>query len=115
MILGSMMLFNVNEAPRALYNVSLTVIIPVVICTVLFFVVALSYVVKAHKHKPTTGREGIIGEIGIAATDISQTGSVKVHGEIWHAQATQPIPKSTQIIVKAVERMVLTVEEYKSN
>jgi len=113
MILGSMMLFNVNEAPRALYNVSLAVIIPVVICTVLFFVVALSYVVKAHKNKPTTGREGITGEIGIAATEINPTGTVKVHGEIWHARATQPIPKGTQIIVKAVERMVLTVEEYK--
>ena len=113
MILGSMMLFNVEEAPQALYRVSLAVIIPVVICTLIFFVVALSYVVKAHKHRPTTGREGIVGEIGIAATDISPTGTVKVHGEIWRARATQPILKGAQIIVKAVERMVLTVEEYK--
>jgi membrane-bound serine protease (ClpP class) len=114
MILGSMMLFNVNEAPRALYSVSLAVIIPVVICTVLFFVVALAYVVKAHKNKPTTGREGITGETGVAATEINLTGTVKVHGEIWRARAIQPIPKDAQIIVKAVERMVLTVEEYKS-
>ena len=113
MILGSMMLFNVEEAPQALYRVSLAVIIPVVICTLLFFVVALSYVVKAHKHKPTTGQEGIVGETGIATTDISPAGTVKVHGEIWRAQATQPILKGAQIIVKAVERMVLTVEEYK--
>ena len=113
MILGSMMLFNVEEAPQALYRVSLAVIIPVVICTLLFFVVALSYVVKAHKHRPTTGQEGIVGEIGIATTDISPAGTVKVHGEIWRAQATQPILKGAQIIVKAVEHMVLTVEEYK--
>jgi len=113
MILGSMMLFNVEEAPQALYRVSLAVIIPVVICTLLFFVVALSYVVKAHKHKPTTGQEGIVGETGIATTDISPAGTVKVHGEIWRAQATQPILKGAQIIVKAVERMILTVEEYK--
>ncbi|HCL00260.1 MAG TPA: serine protease [Candidatus Marinimicrobia bacterium] len=113
MILGSMMLFDVAEAPKALFSVSLAVIIPVVIFTALFFIVALSYVLKAHKRQPTTGMEGIIGEIGIATTDITESGTVKVHGEIWKARAARPIPKGAQIIVKSVERMQLTVEEYK--
>jgi membrane-bound serine protease (ClpP class) len=85
-----------------------------VIFTALFFAVALSYVLKAHKQRPTTGREGIIGEIGIAATDIAELGTVKVHGEIWRARASLPIPKGAQIIVKSAERMQLTVEEYKA-
>jgi len=112
MILGSMMLFDVAEAPKSLFSVSLAIIIPVVIFTALFFAVALSYVLKAHKQRPTTGREGIIGEIGIAATDIAELGTVKVHGEIWRARASLPIPKGAQIIVKSAERMQLTVEEY---
>jgi len=114
MILGSMMLFDVSEAPKALFSVSLAVIIPVVICTVLFFVVALSYAAKAHKNKPTTGMEGIIGETGRAITEIGNSGTVEVHGEIWKATALEPISKNAQITVKAVDHMLLTVEEFKS-
>jgi len=113
MILGSMMLFNVSEAPKELFSVSLTVIIPIVIFTALFIIVAASFVVKAHQRQPVTGVEGIIGEVGIAASDISTEGTVKVHGEIWEAVALQPISQGVKIIVKSVERMQLTVEEYK--
>lgn len=112
MLLGSMMLFDVSEAPKALFSVSLAVIIPVVIITALFFVVALAYVVKAHRGKITTGSEGIVGEIGIAASDISESGTAQVHGEYWKAKAATPIPKGTEIIVRSVSRMILTVEKY---
>jgi membrane-bound serine protease (ClpP class) len=114
MVLGSLMLFNVSEAPKALFSVSLSVIIPVVIVTALFVIFAVTFVVKAHKHKPTTGREGIIGETGYAATDLKNIGSVMVHGEIWKARATEPIAKDAPIIVKAIDKMVVVVEELKT-
>ncbi|MBN2602247.1 MAG: nodulation protein NfeD [Candidatus Marinimicrobia bacterium] len=114
MILGSMMLFDVSGVPKELYSVSLAVIIPVVIFTVLFFVIALSYAFKAQKNKPRTGMEGIIGETGRAITDIGNSGTVEVHGEIWKATAVLPIPKDAQITVKSVNHMLLTVEEFKS-
>ena len=114
MILGSMMLFNVSEAPKELFSVSLAVIIPIVIFTALFIIVATSFVVKAHKNKPTTGMEGIVGEIGRAVTEIGNSGTVEVHGEIWKARAPEPISKDTQIIIKSVDHMILTVEELKT-
>lgn len=114
MILGSMMLFDVTGVPRELYSVSLSVIIPVVIFTILFFVIALSFAAKAHRNRPTTGLEGIVGEIGEALTEIGDSGSVEVHGEIWKASAPETIKKGTKIIVKSIDHMVLTVEEYKS-
>ena len=114
MVLGSMMLFNVDDAPRELFSVSLSVIIPVVICTVLFFVIALSYVVKAHRNKPATGMEGIVGEIGIAVSDVEASGTVEVHGEIWQARAESLIPKGSRIVVKSEDRMILNVSELNS-
>ena len=114
MILGSMMLFDVSGVPKELYSVSLAVIIPVVVFTALFFAVALSYAFKAHKNKPTTGMEGIVGDTGLAITDIGNSGTVEVHGEIWKATALEPISKNAQITVKAVDHMLLTVEEFKS-
>ncbi len=112
MILGSMMLFDVSEAPQALYSVSLKMIIPVVLFTAAFFIFALSMAYRAHKRKPTTGYEGILGEIGEALTDISPTGKVLVHGEYWDARADSTISKGAQIIVRSLERMVLHVESH---
>ena len=114
MILGSMMLFDVSGVPKELYSVSLAVIIPVVVFTALFFAVALSYAFKAHKNKPTTGMEGIVGDTGLAITDIGNSGTVEVHGEIWKATALEPISKNAQITVKTVDHMLLTVEKFKS-
>ena len=114
MVLGSMMLFDVSGAPKELYSVSLSIIIPVVIFTVLFFVVALSFVVKAYKNKPTTGKEGIVGEIGLAVTEINNSGTVEVHGEIWKARASEHISKDSQVIVKSIDRMIVTVENINS-
>jgi len=108
------MLFDVSGVPKELYSVSLAVIIPVVVFTALFFAVALSYAFKAHKNKPTTGMEGIVGDTGLAITDIGNSGTVEVHGEIWKATALEPISKNAQITVKAVDHMLLTVEEFKS-
>ncbi len=111
MILGSMMLFDVSEAPKALFSVSLKVILPVVILTALFFIFALSMAFRAHKRKPSTGNEGLVGEIGTATTDIEKSGKVLVHGEYWDASSEKPIAKGSEIVVKAVSRMKLQVEE----
>ncbi len=116
MTLGSMMLIDVNQAPDTLRAISLKVIIPIVLFTAAFIVVALSYVVKAHRRPPTTGREGIIGERGKAITNISATsGMVQVHGEYWKAVADQPIEKETAITVLSIDGMVLKVAPLKND
>ena len=111
MIIGSMMLIDVTEAPKELFSVSLRIIIPVVVFTALFFVFALSMAYRAHKKKVTTGYEGIVGEIGVAVTDVEKTGKVQVHGEYWKATADVLIPKGTDIIVQSVDRMILKVKQ----
>ena len=111
MIIGSMMLINTSEAPKQLFSISLQVIIPVVIFTAIFFIIALSLALKAHRKKVSTGSEGIIGEKGHALTDIDLEGMVMVHGEYWKARASEKISKGEKIKVKAVEGMILVVEK----
>lgn len=109
MTLGSLMLIDVNQAPDILRAVSLKVILPVVIFTALFVIVSLSLALKAHKAKPTTGKEGLVGETGHALTDVEKTGMVMVHGEYWQARSDQPIAKGEKVEVIAVDRMILHV------
>ncbi|MCD6165591.1 nodulation protein NfeD [bacterium] len=109
MVLGSLMLF---ESPYPFLKVSLSVIIPAVITTVLFFLLAIGLGIRAQWRKPATGKEGIIGEVGVALTRIYDGGQVKIHGEIWKATAEKPIKKGRKVKVVAVEGLCLKVQPY---
>ena len=86
LILGSIMLIDV-EAFGQVFRISWEIIATVVILTVLFFSFAITLGIKAQRRKPTTGAEGIIGELGKAITDLDPEGDVLVHGEIWKSES----------------------------
>jgi membrane-bound serine protease (ClpP class) len=112
MFLGSVMLF--NRPPTILepaVKVSLQVIIVATLATAAFFAVVLGLVVKAHQQQATTGREGMLGEIGAALTAIAPEGRVQVHGEIWHAHSEAPIEKGQPIKVVGVKGLQVKVEK----
>jgi membrane-bound serine protease (ClpP class) len=94
LLMGSIMLF---QSPDEYMRVSLSVIIPAVLVSAAFFIFAVTMAVRARVSKPTTGREGLVGEVGIASTPITPEGKVAVHGEFWNAVSDQPIEKGDKI------------------
>jgi membrane-bound serine protease (ClpP class) len=106
MIIGSIMLF---ESPLPFFRLSLKVILPSAFLTTLFFGLSIFLVVKAHRRKPVTGMEGIIGLEGEARTDIHMDGEVFVHGEIWKARSDMPIKAGEKIIVEQADNLTLKV------
>jgi membrane-bound serine protease (ClpP class) len=106
LFLGSMMLFDTGEP---YVKLSISIVLAFTLTTALFIVLGLTLVIKSHRKKPTTGVEGMIGERGVASTDIDNTGKVKVHGEIWSATSTEPIKAGDSVVVKGIERMKLIV------
>jgi len=96
MVIGSMMLI---KSPIPELRPSLSVIIPVAIGISLVFIFLITLVIKAHGRKVVTGREGMVGEVGVAQTDIDPVGRVFVHGESWEAEATESIPKGAEVKV----------------
>lgn len=111
MLVGSLMLFRTPEVPlEPVLRVSRPLVIAAVATTAAVFVLVMGLVVKAHRAKVTTGKEGLIGEIGVARTDISPEGDVNVHGEIWRATADQQIQKGEKVRVVAVEGLLIKVE-----
>lgn len=108
MIFGSLMLF---DSPEPYLRLSWSVILPTVLLTTLFFVFAVAKVVKAHKRRPTTGGEGLVGEEGRADTDIMPEGKVFVRGEYWDAESPERIVKGAKVVVTAVEGMRVRVRK----
>lgn len=110
MIIGSLMLF---ESPAPFMKLSLTLILPSVLITALFFSVTLGLAFKAQRRKPVTGVEGLIGETGIADTDINTDGGmVSLHGERWRAYSDDPISKGDKITVYSVSGLKVKVRKH---
>jgi len=99
--LGSLMLFDSRAAPFA--RLSFDVLIPVVSITSACCIAIVYLAIRAYRRKPATGREGIVGEIGVAKSSIDPEGKVFVHGEYWDALSNERIPEGTA--VKVVEVM----------
>jgi membrane-bound serine protease (ClpP class) len=108
LFLGSIMLF---DTPEAYMRLSLSVIIPAVLVTSAFFIFAATMAIRARLRKPTTGREGLIGEVGIASTPIAPEGKVSIHGEFWDVVSDQNIEKGDKVLVVGVTNLRLKVKK----
>lgn len=108
LVIGSIMLI---DLPSNILSISYTTIIIVAVLTGIFFFGVLSYAIKAQLSRVTTGREGLLGEEGMAQTDVSDGGKVFVHGEIWNGRSDEPISQGERVIVTSVEGLVLKVKK----
>ena len=83
---------------------------------IIFFTATFGLACRAHKKKPVTGSEGLIGKEGFAVTDIIRDeGAVLLHGERWSAYSDEPVPKGEKIIVEAVSGLKVKVKRSMSN
>jgi membrane-bound serine protease (ClpP class) len=107
MILGSLLMFEPSEP---YLRVSWSVILVTVLATAVFFVFAMTKALRAHRRRPATGWEGLIGQEGRAESGIAPEGKVFVCGEYWDAWSDEPIIAGTKVMVEAVEGMRLKVK-----
>ncbi len=109
MVIGSLMLF---DSPAPFLRLSLSLIIPAVLVTALFFTATFRLAYRAQKSKPSTGREGLIGKEGKAITDITKdSGTAAVRGEVWSASSDDVIKKGDRIEVISLSGLQIKVKK----
>ncbi|OGP82797.1 MAG: serine protease [Deltaproteobacteria bacterium RBG_16_54_11] len=107
LLLGSVMLI---DSPAEFLQISFVrFILPVVVVSAAFFLFALIMVVRAHRRRPTTGKEGLIGRIGVATVDLKPEGVVEIRGELWNAVAEEEIKAGEKVQVKEMDGMKVRV------
>ncbi len=102
--IGSVMLFED-------LGVSLKLILPTILMVGGFFAVVAGLAFKAYRAKPTTGVEGLLGEVGVVREPIDREGLVFVHGEYWRARASEKIEPGENVMVESVQGLVLKVRK----
>ena len=98
------------DAPIAEMRVHLATALAVSIPLGIITAFLMSIAVRARRNKVVTGEQGLIGEIGIAQTTLAPAGKVFVHGELWDAVSTVPVPAGERIVVRQVDGLTLRVE-----
>ena len=101
--LGSIMLF---EDLR----VSLELMAPTILLIGGFFVIVSALAFRAYRSKPKVGMEGLMGEIGLVKERIDPEGLIFVHGEYWHARASERIEPGEKVEVEAADGLILKVK-----
>ncbi len=109
LVFGSLILF---ESDVQFLRLSWEVIVIAVIIVAAFFIFIVSMGIRAQFRKRATGKEGFVGEVGEAKTDITVSGgTVFVHGEYWNAVSDATIKKGSSVKVMSSKDMVVKVKK----
>jgi membrane-bound serine protease (ClpP class) len=109
MVLGAMFLI---RSPLTSGGVSLSVALAATLPFALITIFLMRLVLRSRSWKSTTGREELIGEEGIAISGLGAgaEGMIRVHGELWQAVSSRPVPEGKSVRVRSVEGLKLHVE-----
>ena len=107
MIIGGLFLVD-GPIPEMRVHLVTALVVSVPIGLIAIFLMTI--VLKARRNRVETGQEGMIGEIGVARTELGPEGKVFVHGEIWNAVAKRSVPAGARVRVAGVEGLHLIVE-----
>ncbi|HOK40389.1 MAG TPA: nodulation protein NfeD [bacterium] len=110
-ILGSLMLINVNREIAPYMVPSYSVIFGTVAALSFIAIILIFLVSKSLKLKPQIGDNFLIGKIGRTTTDLNPEGFVIIFGERWRAKANEFIPKDAQVKIIEIKDNLMFVEK----
>jgi membrane-bound serine protease (ClpP class) len=107
MLLGSVMLIKTDVE---FLQISWSVILPVVALAAAFSFLMVGMGVKAMRRPPVTGREEMVGLVGIVKTALTPQGQLAVRGELWEAISEQPLQPGDEAEVTRLDGLRLHVK-----
>ena len=64
---------------------------------------------RSQRRRPTGGREGMLGKIGVARQRLDPDGTVLVRGEYWSATSDEPVQQGESVEITGIEGLRLRV------
>lgn len=105
-VIGSVILMD-TDAPG--FGISLALVGGVALSSALFFFFAVGMLLRSRKSPVVSGVEELIGSAGIALDDFSDTGTIRIHGEIWNARTDAPLRKGEKARIRGLDGLILLV------
>lgn len=106
-IVGSVFLLDSHVAG---FSIAWQLILMMSLISIGFFMLVIHLTFQSIRRKVVTGQEMLIGTTGVVIDAHNNNGQVKIHGEIWNANAKVPLKSGQKIRVTHVSGLLLTVE-----
>jgi membrane-bound serine protease (ClpP class) len=106
-VFGAIMMFD-SDIPG--FGISITFVTGLAILAALAIIWLVGFALKLRKRGAVTGKGSIIGGIGIAIGDFTGEGKIWLEGESWVAHSRVPVEKDQQVVVLAMDGLILEVE-----
>jgi membrane-bound serine protease (ClpP class) len=109
MFLGAIFLI---RSPLTPGGVSVGVALAGTVPFAILAVVLMRLVLRSRKWKSVTGKEELIGAHGVAVARLpaGSEGMVRVHGELWRAESSQPVQEGETVRILRIDGLKLYVE-----
>jgi membrane-bound serine protease (ClpP class) len=112
LLLGSVLLF---DADNPFGSVPITVILPAVLFSVVFFLFIIGLGLAAQRRRPFSGREAMAGQVGEVVKAEGQRGDffrgrVQIAGELWEYQAQQELQPGESVRVVSCRGRTVIIE-----
>lgn len=107
-VLGSLFLFDTPESELA---VDRSIIFTAALSVSAFMLFVGTLAVRTWRQKPTSGGEGLIGEVGEVRMRLAPRGKVWLHGEYWNAESDEEVEVGQKVQVVSRDHMVLRVRK----
>ncbi len=105
-VIGSVILMD-TDVPG--FGIDLGLIAGFALSSAAFFIIAISLLLKS-RHRPiVSGKEELLGGIGVVLDDFTGTGMIRIHSENWRASCEQPLRKNAKVMVTAINGLLLQV------
>jgi membrane-bound serine protease (ClpP class) len=107
--LGALFLFDPEQSDIPI-AVSWQVVAGLATLSAVFFAGVLGFAVRARRSPVRAGAEVMIGSSGEVVSWGETSGRIRLDGELWEAQSSQPLTKGQKVRVAGRSGLILTVE-----
>ncbi|MEO1201776.1 MAG: nodulation protein NfeD [Pseudomonadota bacterium] len=104
---GSIIMFD-SGVPG--FGISVTFVVLLAAVMTLFVVWLVGFTLKLSRRGAVSGVDSIVGGVGTAVADFDGEGKVWLEGESWLAMSSGPIRQGQEVVVTAIDGLVLHVE-----
>jgi len=108
MVIGMLILV---DSPDPAVQIGFATAISAALPFAVIFIILLIAVIKSYRQRVSTGNAGMIGLIGVADSEISAAGRVRVRGEYWQAHSSAPIAAGRHVRIIEIDNLNVKVEE----
>ena len=106
-VFGAIMMFD-SGIPG--FGISIMFVVVIAAVFALLFIWLSSYLLKLRRRGAVSGKDSIIGGIGTALLDFTGDGKIWLEGEAWAARSSVAIASGQQVVVRAMDGLILEVE-----